>query len=224
MDRLEKNLLPHPLRALFELLRPRPAMLEIIKGEGEWGFRFWADERPRFYIVLAGECWIEIRNEFPERLYQGDVLLFTRTPPLALRDRTVDFEMLGGILEVQWTKAVLLGNLLPPRMDGCEADVGHSRLARIMNSIGDECVREATTRQQRLARLVKVLLLEALRAGASTRIATTGLLAGFASRFLQVVGIPPMEYLARWRMSIAVDSLLDSPSSLSSIASKAGYR
>src|SRR5579862_649562 len=124
MDRLQQNFLPQPLRALLELLRPRPVMLEIVTGKGEWSVRYPADERPRLCIVSAGQCWIEIRDELPEQLYRGDVLLFTRAPPLALRNRTSDFQMLGGILEVQRTNAVLLMDLLPRRIHWCEADVG----------------------------------------------------------------------------------------------------
>lgn len=262
MDRLQQNFLPHPLRALLELLRPRPVMLEVVTAKEEQGIQCRADERPRFCIVLSGQCWIEMGDELPERLYQGDVLLFNRTPPLELRNRTGDFQMLGGTLEVQRANAALLMDLLPLRMRWCEADVGDTRLARIMNCIADDCAgeeRALLARRVRLSRMVKLLLLEALRTGTNKHIVSTGLFAGlrdpkvaralramhsdvghdwlladlgaladlsragFARRFLQVVGMPPMEYLARWRMSIAVDSLLNSDFSLNSIASKAGY-
>ena len=253
------NFLPHPLRALLELLRLRPVTLEVISGKGDWGVRYRADERPRFCIVLAGQSWIEIRDGLPQLLYQGDVLLFNRPQLLALGGRTTDFEMLGGILDVQQANAGLLMNLLPPVMHWCEADVGDTRLARMMNVIAHECSREGALRQARLARLVQLLLLEALRAGYGKHVASAGMLAGlrdpkvskalqlmhsdvgrdwlledlgamadlrragFARRFLRVVGITPMEYLARWRMSIAVDSLLNCDFSLDSIASKAGF-
>jgi AraC-like DNA-binding protein len=259
MDRLPQNFLPQPLRALLALLRPQPVLLEVITGKGKWGVRYRTDERPRFCIVLAGQSWIEIRDELPLQLCRGDVLLFNRAQPLRLGNRTADFEMLGGILDMQQANAGLLINLLPRTMHWCEADVGATRLARIMNLTAHECRRQGAVRAAWLARLVKLLLADALRAGRNKHIVSTGLLAGlrdpniaqalqamhsdvghgwlladlaavadlsragFARRFLQAVGIPPMEYLARWRMSIAIDSLLNYDFSLNSIALKAGF-
>ena len=44
-----------------------------------------------------------------------------------------------------------------------------------------------------------------------------------AERFVRMVGCPPMEYLARWRMQLAARRMLDSPSSLTEIAAGVGY-
>jgi len=45
----------------------------------------------------------------------------------------------------------------------------------------------------------------------------------FALRFKETVGTTPMEYLTRWRMLLAADSLKHPDDSLSSIASTLGY-
>ncbi|MDE2305034.1 MAG: AraC family transcriptional regulator [Gammaproteobacteria bacterium] len=45
----------------------------------------------------------------------------------------------------------------------------------------------------------------------------------FASRFKQVVGTPPMEYLVRWRMLLAGDRLRYSGNSIATIAASLGY-
>ena len=46
---------------------------------------------------------------------------------------------------------------------------------------------------------------------------------GFASRFKQVAGISPMEYLARWRMHIAADRLRTTSHIILRIANSVGY-
>jgi AraC-like DNA-binding protein len=45
----------------------------------------------------------------------------------------------------------------------------------------------------------------------------------FAERFSELVGIPPMYYLAKWRMQVASELLIDSNANLASIAPKIGY-
>jgi len=45
----------------------------------------------------------------------------------------------------------------------------------------------------------------------------------FAQRFAQVVGMPPLAYLTRWRMSLA-RSLLAEGKTVKVVATEAGYR
>ena len=44
-----------------------------------------------------------------------------------------------------------------------------------------------------------------------------------AERFAQIVGIPPMQYLASWRMQVAANRLLDEPVKVYQVASEVGY-
>ncbi len=44
-----------------------------------------------------------------------------------------------------------------------------------------------------------------------------------AERFAKLVGIPPMHYLAKWRMQIASELLSGSNANVASIAAKIGY-
>ncbi|MFZ0687812.1 MAG: AraC family transcriptional regulator [Terriglobales bacterium] len=46
----------------------------------------------------------------------------------------------------------------------------------------------------------------------------------FASRFAQLVGVPPIEYLANWRMMLAKSALASSEVSMADIAEMAGYQ
>jgi AraC-like DNA-binding protein len=45
----------------------------------------------------------------------------------------------------------------------------------------------------------------------------------FAERFKEIVGLPPLDYLIRWRMELARAALKDNTKSLSSIAESLGY-
>jgi AraC-like DNA-binding protein len=46
----------------------------------------------------------------------------------------------------------------------------------------------------------------------------------FAARFLELVGVPPIEYLATWRMRLAKSALASSQGSMVDIAEMAGYQ
>jgi AraC-like DNA-binding protein len=46
----------------------------------------------------------------------------------------------------------------------------------------------------------------------------------FASRFAQIVGVPPIEYLANWRMTLAKSALASAELSMVDIAEMAGYQ
>ena len=44
-----------------------------------------------------------------------------------------------------------------------------------------------------------------------------------AEHFAQIVGLPPMQYLANWRMQVAANRLLDSPVKVYHVANEVGY-
>jgi AraC-like DNA-binding protein len=44
-----------------------------------------------------------------------------------------------------------------------------------------------------------------------------------AERFTQFVGVPPMQYLASWRMQLAANELRISNDSVATIANRVGY-
>lgn len=48
--------------------------------------------------------------------------------------------------------------------------------------------------------------------------------AAFAARFMQVLGVPPMEYVLRWRMALAKDMLRHDGLSLGEVAHGVGYQ
>jgi AraC-like DNA-binding protein len=46
----------------------------------------------------------------------------------------------------------------------------------------------------------------------------------FAARFCEMVGAAPIDYLSRWRMTLAKAALVSSHKPLSEVAERAGYR
>ncbi|KYH46026.1 AraC family transcriptional regulator [Branchiibius sp. NY16-3462-2] len=46
---------------------------------------------------------------------------------------------------------------------------------------------------------------------------------GFARRFTDTIGVPPLQYLADWRMSVAKEALRDTVDSVATIAGSVGY-
>ncbi len=46
---------------------------------------------------------------------------------------------------------------------------------------------------------------------------------GFAARFTELVGEPPLQYLARWRVTRAAELLRDTDEAVSTIAARVGY-
>jgi AraC-like DNA-binding protein len=46
----------------------------------------------------------------------------------------------------------------------------------------------------------------------------------FAARFMSLVGEPPMHYLRRWRMHVAVSTLKESDAPISELADQLGYQ
>lgn len=46
---------------------------------------------------------------------------------------------------------------------------------------------------------------------------------GFARRFTDTIGVPPLAYLADWRMSVAKEALRDTDDSVATIAASVGY-
>jgi AraC-like DNA-binding protein len=44
-----------------------------------------------------------------------------------------------------------------------------------------------------------------------------------ADRFIRLIGVPPMHYLANWRMQVAMQELRDTSASLAQVADMVGY-
>lgn len=176
-----------PLSDIIALLRPNTAIAKPITGRGRWAVRYGAHEAPGFTLILKGECWIAFENAAPLRLAQGDFLLLPSTPaftlsshpglagvprePMAVPVRhgeaegAADFASLGGSFRIERANAPLLLALLPRMIHIPSAEGRADRLGRLIALITEEGAGEEPGRDMVLARLLEVLLVEALRRG-----------------------------------------------------------
>lgn len=195
---------PDPLASVIELLRPAAVFSKVISGAGKWSVRYAAHEDPGFTVVLEGSCFLDAEGIGRIELKEGDFVLLPATPGFvmasdlsvkpvpvmptntALRHGTKSgppsMRMLGGYFRFDRTNAQLLTKFLPSIVHIRRGEPGSARVRRVVELIGEEALEQRSGRDLILARLVEVLLVEALRfrpASASAR-QERGLLAGLA--------------------------------------------
>jgi AraC-like DNA-binding protein len=168
---------------------------------------------------------------------------------------------IGGHFTFAASGAELLRKLMLSVVHVRAPEVATGRLGALLALLGDEALAERPGGAEVMARLLEILLVEALRhPGAGWDQDGSGLLSGladprigqalrlmhddvrriwtvselaraagmsrsaFAARFAEVVGMPPMEYLTSWRMTLARQALLVRETPMADIAELAGYR
>jgi AraC-like DNA-binding protein len=173
-----------------------------ISGAGRWGVRYSAFGQPGFCAVTEGRCRLTVDGEDPVILEQGDFVLLPATPAFTMSgfepvrpklidpkvaaatteevrhgrpDGPPDVRLLGGYFVFDSPDAALLVSLLPAMIHVR----GVERLSVLVRFVGEEASAQRLGRDLVLARLVEVLLIEALRAARGER-ATPGLLRGLA--------------------------------------------
>jgi AraC-like DNA-binding protein len=80
-------------------------------------------------------------------------------------------------------------------------------------------------RDRHVGRALKLLHAEPARGWTLDELAKQSGLSrsSFAERFTEFVGIPPMQYLQRWRLQMAASKLLDGVTSIAVVAAQTGY-
>ncbi|HEX7890786.1 MAG TPA: AraC family transcriptional regulator [Ramlibacter sp.] len=194
--------MPDPLADVIALLQPRAVFSKTISGAGSWAVRYSAFGEPSFCTMLTGRCVLAVEGEKPIALEAGDFVLMPATPGFTLsggepvepvpvdarqaavaprgelrhgrRGGTPDARMLGGYFRFESPDAGLLVSLLPAlvHLRGIE------RLSTLVQLVGEETAGNRAGRELVLARLVEILLIEALRSTGSE--APPGLLRGLA--------------------------------------------
>lgn len=176
-----------PLSQIIALLRPRTIFTKAISGAGRWGGRYSAFGRPSFCTIIEGRCRLAVDGEDAITLQAGDFVLLPATPGFTISgfapviperldpmvmvaltdevrhgtpDGDPDVRLLGGYFEFDSPDAGLLVPLLPALIHVR----GDERLATLVRLVGGEAAERRPGRDLVLARLVEVLLIEALRA------------------------------------------------------------
>jgi AraC-like DNA-binding protein len=191
-----------PLADVVGLLRPGVRYTKIVGAAGRWGVRRTETGEPSYCVVLDGTCLLTAADMNPIALEPGDFVLIPAThdfsmsslrPPPArdfdkppaqvapgevrhgTRDGPPDVRFLIGHCEFAAPDASLLVSLLP-RVVHVR---GEARLATLVQLVNDEARAGRPARDVVLARLLEVLLIEALR-GAGGTDASPGLVRGLA--------------------------------------------
>lgn len=190
-----------PLSEIVTLLRPEAAFSKISSAAGPWQVRRIDDGRPFYGVFLEGSCRLTIEGGEPVVLEAGDFLLIPAAerfsvsslePPdsdidsvpvvlpggeyrLGRPDGPPDVRMLVGYCTFGSPDAALLVSLLPQLM----LVRGEPRLSTLVQLVIEESRAQRPARDVILARLLEVLLIEALRSSTGTA-ASPGLLNGLA--------------------------------------------
>lgn len=176
-----------PLADLIALLKPAEIRAKGISGTGAWGVRYAAYGHPGFCVVTEGACLLQVEDAAPIRLETGDFVFLPTTPAFVLSgfepvnphpldpmeasrrtgdlhygpDRdTPDARMLGGYFMFDSPDTGLLVQFLP----GIVHVHGVDRLETLVRLVRQEATQSRPGRDLVLARLVEILLIEALRA------------------------------------------------------------
>lgn len=191
-----------PLAKVVTLLQPGAPFSKVVSGAGHWRVRRTETGRPFYCAILEGSCHLAADGQPPITLQGGDFLLipsaygFTMSSlgpappqnidaaPVAVREGEFrvgsasapsDVRALIGYCVFGSPDAPLLVSLLP-RLVHVR---GERRLATLVKLVGEESRERRPARDVILARLLEVLLIEALRCTADAP-ASPGLLRGLA--------------------------------------------
>ena len=191
-----------PLAEVVTLLQPRTRFFKLVHGASPWRIRRSDAGQPFYCVALEGGCRIAIDGLEPIELESGDFALIPSTfgvalsslkapwsdvetpPPVALgngefrigaQDGPLDSRMLVGHCSFGSPDASLLVSLLPQLV----FVRGEQRLATLVQLMRDESNEQRPAREVVLARLLEVLLIEALRSTTGTH-ASPGLVRGLA--------------------------------------------
>lgn len=176
-----------PLSEVIELVTPKAVFAKGISGAGRWAVRYAEFGEPGFCAVTEGSCRLAVDGEAPVILEAGDFVLLPATPAFTMSgfepaqpvridpktapppdaevrygraDGPADVRQFGGYFAFGSPDAALLVSLLP-RLIHIR---GVPRLTTLVHLVGEEAARDDVGRELILARLVEILLIEALRA------------------------------------------------------------
>ncbi|KOF21177.1 AraC family transcriptional regulator [Ensifer adhaerens] len=195
-----------PLSEIITLLRPRAVFTKSISGAGRWGVRYSDFGHPSFCTILEGACRLAVDGQDALVLEAGDFVLLPTTPGFTMSgfepvaptfidpkaapapgdevrhgdpDGPPSVRLLGGYFVFETDDAGLLVSLLPAQVHVRGAE----RLSILVRLLTEEAAEQRAGRDLVLARLVEVLLIEALRLTQRPD-AAPGLLRGLADQRL----------------------------------------
>ena len=197
-----------PLSEVLTLLQPGAPFSKVVSGAGSWRIRRSEPGGTFYCVILDGSCRVADQGRDAITLQKGDFFLippadsFTMSswvPPtsedfdtapaallegeygLGVQGEPPDVQLLLGHCAFGSADALLLISLLPKLVHVCR----EKRLAPLVQLVGDESRALRPGRDVVLARLLEVLLIEALRSMTGTE-PPPGLVRGLADERLAV--------------------------------------
>ncbi|NMP28128.1 AraC family transcriptional regulator [Rahnella sp. SAP-1] len=197
-----------PLAEMVMLLQPQASFSKVVSGAGHWRVHRTDHGQPFYCVVLEGSCQLDVVGQESIILQAGDFVLIPAahdyttssllpttsahlvTAPVALAngefrlgtaDIPHDVRLLIGHCAFDSADTDLLVSLLPQLIH----IRGEKRLSTLVQLVVDESRATRPAREVILARLLEVLLIEALRSTQETN-APPGLLRGLADERLAV--------------------------------------
>ncbi|MDR7192025.1 AraC family transcriptional regulator [Luteimonas terrae] len=217
-----------PLSEIIHLLHPRAAFANVISGRGAWAVRYPHYGRPSYCIVLDGGCRLAVDGQAPFDIAAGDFVLLPATPAFTLcSDETVppvlrdpdalpsdgseirygdadgpaDMRALGGAFLFDRDDPALLVSLLPAVVHVR----GSSRLSQLVAMVAEETRVLRPGRESALARLVELLLIEAMRSAPHD--APPGLLKGLGDeRLARALSVMHAHVERPWTVAALADA------------------
>lgn len=196
-----------PLSQVVTLLQPEAAFSKVVSGAGRWRVHRTEVGRPFYCVILEGATRLTVEGRDPLTLKANDFVLIpaaqnfvmssldssgddleTTPTPLSAGefrvgapDVAADMQMMIGYCKFGSPDAAMLVSLLPQVVHVS----GEERLLTIVRLVVQESREKRPARDLILARLLEVLLIEALRSTAGTT-GAPGLLRGLADPRLAV--------------------------------------
>ena len=176
-----------PLAEIVTLLQPSASFSKQVEYAGRWRIHRDVEGKPVYFAVLEGECRVVAAGRPSIIVRAGDFVLSPSTndqviesidaPPhgiglmpvelgegrfrVGAEHEPVNLRMQVGLCSFASPDAALLVSLLPSMV----VARGEPRLAQLLQLVGDETRQSRPGRELVLARLLEVLLIEALRCG-----------------------------------------------------------
>lgn len=195
---MDRPVLTDPLAEVVSLLQPNAALSKIVSGGGAWRVRRPRGDRPFYCVVLEGAVSLQVEGGAMVELVPDDFVLIPALSGFVLsgggpvsddgpdpdaaivRDGEVrhgdpdapsNLRALVGHLSFGSPDTALLLSLLPQLIHVR----GDPRLGAIVRLVSEEARHQRPAREVVLARLLEVMLIEALRSSSGTA-ASPGLL------------------------------------------------
>ncbi|SDV46904.1 AraC family transcriptional regulator [Chitinasiproducens palmae] len=180
-----------PLSEVVTLLRPTAAASKVVTGAGAWRVRRPEAGQTFYCAVVEGRCRLRIAERPAVELAAGDFVLIPSAQRFAMSSAEpeppgdvddVPIALADGVFRLgdrdgPATERLLIGHcvfassdadLLVPLLPGVVHVRGNQRLTTLVHLLGEEARQRRPAREVILARLLEVLLIEALRAADPT--------------------------------------------------------